>query len=692
MESTGPKLIKKIGNGTIGEFYLSRLDNSNIDYATKRIDKKIIEKIYINKSLKREIAILKELKEINHKNIIKFINIQEDNNYQYISLEYCNGGNLFDCLQKYRSLHDKKAFSEEIVQYLMRQIVEGLKCIHQNGIIHRDLRLDNFLVHYDSNEDKDNLNLMKSCVKIGGFGISIKAKEATSLSGNSAYADPIILARLSERNDFKNSDGYDKSADIWSLGVVCYEMLLGRKVFNGRNIQELINNIQIGNYSIPKTLSKEIASFLNGMLQYEPKKRLKIEELAKHEFLNKNSNNFEKIDVDLLGSKVMNSKININIKNNSTIWDILNDDFKLKAMNKIIYSIPDDENDAGIEIPEFLKKSKFNKFLNQSNRIIQNNNKYNRFNSHEIENNMLKNNYELNIYSQDVINNQNNLKQSHSNEINNQNDLKNNYGFFRDNPDEIKNQNNMNNNFGYTENNSNEINNKNSININYGYNRYNSSKINNKTNINNNYGFNRDNINEINNNKNNNYRFNRDNINENNKNNISNYYEYINKNSNKTINNTNNNFGYYPAHTNEINKNNNINNNHGYNRHNIKDNSKINNININYENTFNLNDINKNNNSNAIKACNPGITRQNYINENYRLLDKSNNILYNSTNISNNTLENINDQNKNIYMNNCQNYNNKDYNPSIYHIMNIHNNNKDYNPSIYHSMNIQSQY
>ena len=115
-----------------------------------------------------------------------------------------------------------KLFSEEIVQYLMKQIVDGLQYIHQHGIIHRDMKLANILVKFSTKEDIEKKNMLKAKLKICDFGISIKAEEAFTAIGTLEYTDP-ILKKMNERNDLKYSKGYDKRADIWSLGVICYE-------------------------------------------------------------------------------------------------------------------------------------------------------------------------------------------------------------------------------------------------------------------------------------------------------------------------------------------------------------------------------------------------------------------------------------------------------------------------------------
>ena len=179
---------------------------------------------------------------------------------------------------------------------------------------------------------------------------------------------------MNERNDLKNSDGYDKSADIWSLGALCYEMLIGHWIFNGRNIGDLIEKVEIGKYSIPATLSKEVSSFLNGMLQYDPTRRLTIEELANHDFLNKDVKNFTKINLELFGSKVRNNKVYINIKNNQSVWDILNDDLKLSAINTMLNLVPYEIYEGSIRIPSFGNKPNNMNNINFNN---PNNNKVN---------------------------------------------------------------------------------------------------------------------------------------------------------------------------------------------------------------------------------------------------------------------------------------------------------------------------
>ena len=109
------------------------------------------------------------MKELNHKNIVKLEDVKVTTNHYYLVMEFCNGSSLTECLRKYQEKYGRP-FSEEIVQYLMKQIIVGIRYIHKRNIIHRDLKLDNILVNFDSNADKQNVNMMKAIVKIIDFG------------------------------------------------------------------------------------------------------------------------------------------------------------------------------------------------------------------------------------------------------------------------------------------------------------------------------------------------------------------------------------------------------------------------------------------------------------------------------------------------------------------------------------------
>jgi serine/threonine protein kinase len=317
-------LQKCLGKGAFGEVYLTSKQGSHEKFATKKIDKKFASNPRAKKYLDNEINILKE---IDHPNIIKLYEVKETNKFYYLVMELCNGGGLSDCLEDYQNKY-KKPFPEEVVQYLMRQIMSAINYLHKKNILHRDIKLDNILVNFETLEDKNKRNMLKSHVKIIDFGFArhlAPAQLAYSVLGSPINMDPGILRKLNKM-EHSNDYGYDQKADIWSLGTICYEMLIGKCTFDAESMKELLRKVEEGNYFLPTTISKEAVSFLNGMLQYDLKKRLSSEELYNHKFLTKPYSELTKINVKEASKNLIGSQLQINSKKNQSIWVIFETD------------------------------------------------------------------------------------------------------------------------------------------------------------------------------------------------------------------------------------------------------------------------------------------------------------------------------------------------------------------------------
>ena len=319
-------LEKCLGKGAFGEVYLTSRKGDDKKYATKKIDREEVEKGEGIKYLKNEIIILQYLR---HPNIVRFEEVKKTKKHYYIVMEFCNGGELSKALEKYIEKYGKP-FSEEIVQHLMRQIIDAFKFMHERKIIHRDVKLDNILLNYETEEDKKNLNLMKAQVKIIDFGFSCKIDKSglqfTAL-GSPINMDPIILKKLNSSSKKERQLGYNQKADIWSLGTICYEMLIGKSAFDADDMEDLVNKIENGSYNVPTGLSHEVVSFLNGMLQYEGNNRLTADQLSRHAFLTKNVKDFTPLSLNKT-NKVMNTK-----KLNQSIWAIFGANDENKLMN-----------------------------------------------------------------------------------------------------------------------------------------------------------------------------------------------------------------------------------------------------------------------------------------------------------------------------------------------------------------------
>ena len=376
---------KLLGEGSFGKVHLTKKEGDSKKYATKELDREEIDSSEAKKYLINEIRILQSL---NHPNIVKFVDIKKTKKHYYIMMEFCNGGELSKNLEKYM-IKNGTAFPEELVQHFMRQIIDAFKYIHGKKIIHRDVKLDNILLHFDNEEDKKNFNLMKAQVKIIDFGFSCIYNDIKkSILGSPINMDPLILKKLTDSTGATRELGYDMSADIWSIGTICYEMLIGKSAFDSNDIKELSDKIEKGAYKVPTNISAELVSFLNGMLQYEGKNRLNAEQLSRHAFLTKDVKQFKRINLNEISNKIEDNQIEVDTHENktflqkkpiknSTIWSIYkgNQENVLTNISGNEFIDPVDEKEE-----QFFKESKKNTLLQLPSKGIPDNPKNQKIN------------------------------------------------------------------------------------------------------------------------------------------------------------------------------------------------------------------------------------------------------------------------------------------------------------------------
>jgi serine/threonine protein kinase len=279
-------------------------------------------------------------------------------------MEFCNGGGLSSCLEEYKK-KNRKPFPEEVVQYLMKQIVSGINYLHKRHILHRDIKLDNILVNFENDEDKRNKNMLKAKVKIIDFGFARHlnpSQLAFSTLGSPINMDPGILRKLNKMENSRDY-GYDEKADIWSLGTICYEMLIGKCTFDAESMKELVYKVEKGNYFLPTNLSKEAVSFLNGMLQYDSKKRLNSEQLMNHAFLTKSYSELKKMNLKDVSKNIIGNQLQINSKKNMSIWVILENENENEDLDNISPEIYQEKNNIQ-------NGGKLNNYI-QNNQIVQ---------------------------------------------------------------------------------------------------------------------------------------------------------------------------------------------------------------------------------------------------------------------------------------------------------------------------------
>ncbi len=192
------------------------------------------------------------------------------------------------------------------------------------------------MLHYQNEEDKKNKNYMKAEVKLIDFGLArhLKVGEwATSAVGTPAYEDPMILKKALENEKFRNKTpfGYDEKIDIWSLGILCYELLVGSWTFNANDQNELLEMVQKGEFKLPATISKETLLFVNSMLKYKFEERPSAEELANSPFLMKNVKDFNSVNLEKAKSKISGGGFRLSTKKLASVFNTVFDESELKS-------------------------------------------------------------------------------------------------------------------------------------------------------------------------------------------------------------------------------------------------------------------------------------------------------------------------------------------------------------------------
>mmetsp|Transcript_59300 Transcript_59300/g.109598 ORF Transcript_59300/g.109598 Transcript_59300/m.109598 type:complete len:721 (-) Transcript_59300:71-2233(-) len=256
------QLVKELHNSSFGSVHLARVrERSGVQRRAACPSLVILKRRQVAelgkaKDMLNEYEVLKKL---NHPNIIQCYGYFWDNDTQsvYLVLEYAQCGDLHAELQARRKAG--RPFSDAEVCDIAAQIVAGLAHIHAKGIVHRDIKSLNLLLT-DS-----------GMVKLGDFGVSRQMSEST-LCLNSFYGTPLYLSP-----ELIEGKPYSDTTDVWSLGVVLYEVLALHPPFDGRSLQDVVNTVLRGRYSpLPSSRPAEFTHLVQDMLTKEPHRRPKI--------------------------------------------------------------------------------------------------------------------------------------------------------------------------------------------------------------------------------------------------------------------------------------------------------------------------------------------------------------------------------------------------------------------------------
>ena len=293
---------KQLGSGSFGRVYLVSHNESKKLFALKVIDKRKLMVSYGKLDIiYNEINIHSKL---SHENIIKLYNVHEDNENINIIMEYAENGNLFELISKEKNgLEESKAFDYFI------QVVNAVYYLHNNNIIHRDIKPENILIGND--------NKIKLCDF--GWAKELTLENRSTFCGTVEYMAPEIVG----------SENYDYSVDIWSLGILLYELLFGHSPFKANTTKNVILNIKTHELTYDdknKKISNSCKDLIQKLLVSNPQKRLKIKDILEHPFVKKHSKKFsyKKKMSTVIDEDQVKSNINKNINDNNIDSDLDN--------------------------------------------------------------------------------------------------------------------------------------------------------------------------------------------------------------------------------------------------------------------------------------------------------------------------------------------------------------------------------
>ena len=274
-----------LGAGSFGKVFKVRMKSNGEIYAMKVINKKFLLK---NDQLKYAITECNVLKQAASPFILTlYYSFQTPENL-YMIIDYCPGGDLnFHIIQN--------LFEENEARFYIAELILGIEHLHELNIIYRDLKPENILISQDNH------------IKLADFGLAkegVTDQQSTkSFVGSPAYLTPEML----------NRKGVGKSADIYGIGAVLYEMICGTPPFFSNNINILYKNISQSKLMLHDYFSDELKDLLSQLLCRDPNKRIGV--LNKNDL--KNHEWFKDIDWDKLEKKEVEPPLDlVQIKKN----------------------------------------------------------------------------------------------------------------------------------------------------------------------------------------------------------------------------------------------------------------------------------------------------------------------------------------------------------------------------------------
>ncbi|NXM75013.1 AURKA kinase, partial [Serilophus lunatus] len=251
---------RPLGKGKFGNVYLAREKQSKFILALKVLFKTQLEEAGVEHQLRREVEIQSHLR---HPNILRLYGYFHDVTRVYLILEYAPRGEVFKELQKLTK------FDEPRTATYITELADALSYCHSKSVIHRDIKPENLLL--GSNGE----------LKIADFGWSVHAPSSrrTTLCGTLDYLPPEMIEGRT----------HDEKVDIWSLGVLCYEFLVGKPPFEAATYQETYRAISRVEFKFPPFVTEGARDLISKLLKHNPFHRLPLKDVLLHPWITANS-------------------------------------------------------------------------------------------------------------------------------------------------------------------------------------------------------------------------------------------------------------------------------------------------------------------------------------------------------------------------------------------------------------------